>query len=156
MTKDILQTDIDLAKRLRDEQRPDEEIVQALVHRGVDPTKAANVADALRNGRKTSVQLAIPAEFTLGVPARPRRPGRRSGRRSSSRSSRTAPRSEQSSPAATPGLKMSPAIKWGGVGLALVVLAVVAFVIYQRLNTPASSTEPQPPKAASATVDRPR
>ena len=41
MTHDILQSDIDLAIKLRDDQRSDDEIILALVHRGVDPGPAA-------------------------------------------------------------------------------------------------------------------
>ena len=65
MTHDILQSDIILATRLRGDQRPDEEIIQALVHRGVDPARAAKLLDDLHNGRKPEAQPPLPSEITM-------------------------------------------------------------------------------------------
>ena len=76
MTHDIVQSDVELAFRLRDEQRTDEEIIAALVQRRVDPAKAAQFVDDLRNGRKVTAQVALPTEMSLA---------RRSGKRSTSR-----------------------------------------------------------------------
>ena len=50
MTHDILHSDITLATRLMGDHRPDQEIILALVQRGVDPAKAAKLLDDLRSG----------------------------------------------------------------------------------------------------------
>ena len=65
MTHDLLQSDIDLAIRLKDDQRPDAEVIQVLVHRGIDSGKAAQLLDDLRSGRKVNAKAPVPSEFAL-------------------------------------------------------------------------------------------
>ena len=84
MTHDILQSDIALATRLMGEQRSNEEILQALKYRGVDPAKAAKLLDDLHSGRKPEIRPPLPSEVTL-----PRRPRSSSTARGTSRESRT-------------------------------------------------------------------
>ena len=67
MTHDLLQSDVDLAIRLKDDQRPDAEVIQVLVHRGIDSGKAAQLLDDLRSGRKVNAKAPVPSEF---APAR--------------------------------------------------------------------------------------
>jgi len=63
MTHDVLQSDVELARKLRNEQCPDEEIIRALVHRGVEPGAAAQLMDDLRSGKKVIPKSPTPAEF---------------------------------------------------------------------------------------------
>ncbi len=65
MTSDILQSDIALATRLRDEQRPDDEILRALMSRGVDSAKAAQLLDDLRHGREVRGRSTLAPELGL-------------------------------------------------------------------------------------------
>ena len=76
MTHDIVQSDIALASRLIGAQRPDQEILQALVLRGIDPAQAAKLLDDLHNGRKPEVRTSLPLEMTM-----PRRSRSRSSTR---------------------------------------------------------------------------
>jgi hypothetical protein len=63
MTHDILQSDIEIARRLRDGNRPDEEILQTLARRGVASDKAAELLDDLRNGRRVVAREPLGMEF---------------------------------------------------------------------------------------------
>ena len=65
MTHDILHSDIALATRLMGDHRSDQEILQALAYRGVDPAKVAKLLDDLHNGRKPEVQSPLPSEMTM-------------------------------------------------------------------------------------------
>src|SRR5690348_4447492 len=51
MTHDVLQSDIDLARKLSDARRPASEIVTALTCRGIDSSRAAQLVSDLQNGR---------------------------------------------------------------------------------------------------------
>jgi hypothetical protein len=51
MTNDILQSDIDLARRLLDASRPSEEIVAALAYRGIDGSRATQLIADLQAGK---------------------------------------------------------------------------------------------------------
>jgi hypothetical protein len=70
MTHDILQSDIELAVRLMEEQRPDAEILKNLAHRGIEAGQAVQLLDELRNGRKVSAGSPFPQVF--GPRHRPR------------------------------------------------------------------------------------
>jgi hypothetical protein len=65
MTHDVLRSDIEIATRLRTAERPDHEIIAALVQRGVDPAGAAQLVDDLRNGRQASAKTPAPPELLL-------------------------------------------------------------------------------------------
>jgi hypothetical protein len=69
MTRNLLPTDIELASRLVADGRSSDNVVAALVSRGVDAATAAQVADDLLHGRK--VEPEIPA--TLEIAPRRRR-----------------------------------------------------------------------------------
>jgi hypothetical protein len=60
MTHDILQSDIDCAKRLIVANRPDQEVVLALARRGIESSKAAQVVDALRRGSAVEPEVQAP------------------------------------------------------------------------------------------------
>lgn len=73
MTHNILPTDIELATRLLAAGRPDDAVITAMVHRGIDPTAAAQLVDDLRNGRRVTSQLPAGLEITPGRRSRSRR-----------------------------------------------------------------------------------
>jgi hypothetical protein len=66
MTHDILQSDIDLATELVRAKRTDQEIVNALAQRRIDPVKAAQLVADLRQG-KTVVPERV--NFSWPTPA---------------------------------------------------------------------------------------
>jgi hypothetical protein len=145
MTHDILQSDIELAMRLRAGHLPEGEIIQTLVQRGIDPAKAAQLLEDLSQGRP--VNATVPSEFN---------PRRRS------RSQR--PRSEQPEPAPTAAVeapttrgghghsssrhtKKPPALRQ--VLIPLICLAVVAVGVglYLRYRQPSLEHEPAAPNS---------
>jgi len=78
MTRCILPTDIELAKKLLTARRPDDAIVTALVHRGIESSGAAQLVADLRSGRPVAPQIPD------GLAISPRRRSR--SRRASSES----------------------------------------------------------------------
>ena len=65
MTPQILQSDIDLAKRMLQVGAPDADIIAALVRRRIDQESAALLVDDLRHGRAVIPQLELSPEGTL-------------------------------------------------------------------------------------------
>jgi hypothetical protein len=63
MTKEILATDVELARGMFDEDRREEEIRASLVARGLDFSTAATILDDLHHNRMTHTETA----FLLGV-----------------------------------------------------------------------------------------
>jgi hypothetical protein len=162
MTHDILQSDIELATRLRADQRPDEEIIRALVNRGIDPGLAAQLADDLRSGRKITARSALPPELNLRRRSRAASPAPETGERPPTRS--PAARSHSQPAAALPrqrqkGSRLLTRISLALAGLAFVVLAFVVFLHFQQKTfslpepaapTPnAGGTPPAAPAAAA-------
>jgi hypothetical protein len=129
MTHDILQTDIDLATRLKDDQRPDEEIILALAHRGVDAAKAVELVDNLRNGRPPTSQPLIPPEFARSRRSRSRNVAREPGQNPPTRSAPAASRAERQSQPALQGRKKSVVLWLAAVALVGLAVAVVALVL---------------------------
>ena len=117
MTHDILQTDIDLATRLRDDHRSDEEIILALVHRGVDPAKAAQLVDDLRNGRKPTVRIRSPAGVHPAAAVTVKEVARETGQSPPTRSSEPDSRRERRAQPAAQGRKKSAVIWLAAVAL---------------------------------------
>ena len=65
MTRDVLGSDVDYARRLIDADCTDSSIVAALVWRGVDSAKAAQLVETLRCGRRWKCSPAsIPGRRT--------------------------------------------------------------------------------------------
>ena len=150
MTHDLLQSDIELATRLRDGHRSDEEIILALVQRGVDPGKAAQLADDLRNGRKATVESPLAAELTLGRRSRSRSAVHRTGQSLRRRSPEPESRRRRPEHRAALGRK-KPAVIWLVVAaLAVVAIGVVGNALFHRHDTGAASEEAQALKTAGA------
>jgi hypothetical protein len=153
MTHDILQSDINLAIRLKSDQRPDEEIIQALVQRGVDPVKAAQLLDDLRNGRNTNAGAPLPAEFGLARRSRSRSAARRTGQSPPARSSEPDSRRERPTPPTSPRRK-KPAVIWVVLASILILaIAVIGIVLFQRSRAGSDAATKQTPKAASVKAD---
>jgi len=150
MTHDILQSDIELATRLRDDHRSDDEIILALVHRGIDPGPAAQLVDDLRNGRKVTPQTTAHLEFTPARRSRTKSASRGTGQNHPTRSPEPESRPETPSPPAAPGRK-KPAVIWL-VTAALFVLAIVVAgtAFFKNYRAGNNSQAEQKPKTASA------
>jgi hypothetical protein len=59
MTHEILQSDVDLARRLLAARRPNKEIVAALMLRGIDVAEAERLVDDLSQGRRVKVRVDV-------------------------------------------------------------------------------------------------
>jgi hypothetical protein len=59
MTSEIVQSDIDLTRRMIESMRPDREIITILGKRGIDTDRAALLIDDLRYGRKVVPHLPL-------------------------------------------------------------------------------------------------
>ena len=148
MTHDILRSDIDLATRLRDDQRPDHEIISALVHRGVDPGKAAQLVDDLRKGIKPTPQSSIPMEMTLPRRSRAKNvpPGKEPAQ--PSRSARTGSRREPPARPTVSGRRNSAGFWLKAAIFAGLVIAAGSVILIQFQKASTVAPEVQPPKAA--------
>jgi hypothetical protein len=154
MTHDILQSDIELATRLRDDHRSDDEIILALVHRGVDPGPAAQLVDDLRNGRRAAPPSTAHLEFSPARRSRARSASRGTGPNQPTHSSPAESRRESPARPAVPGRK-HPASLWrmAAVLVGLVVVGTLGVILFQRFHAnPQPQAEP-PPKAAMPNVD---
>ncbi len=153
MTHDILRSDIELATRLLAENRPDAKVIEALAQRGVDPAKAVQLVDDLRNRREVSTK----DDFMLGFGA-----ARRSRARGDS------PEARQDQPSRSPKVESRPksprhgadrhhnksAVAWLVPGLvAVLALVVVGIVVRQRQLAAANSAEARMPGAPMTKVD---
>jgi hypothetical protein len=73
MTRCILPTDIELAKKLLTAKRPNNTIVAALVHRGIDSVGAAQLVADLREGRQVTPEIPPGLEISTRRRSRSRR-----------------------------------------------------------------------------------
>jgi hypothetical protein len=148
MTHDVLRADIDLAIRLRDDHRPDDEIILALVHRGVDPGQAAQLLDNLSKGIKPTPQSPPSPEMALGRRSRTKSvpPGNEPTR--SSHSSRATARNGSSARSAGQGRKRT-AVFWLTIAIFVgLVIAAGTIILIQRHKANTNPPEEQEPKAA--------
>src|SRR5262245_54502085 len=95
MTHCILPTDIELVKKLLAASRPDNAIVAALVHRGIDTASAAQLVTDLRNGRPVAPQIPPGLELSTKRRSRSRRESRRSRPQAAAPSAESTPQSER-------------------------------------------------------------
>jgi hypothetical protein len=68
MTHDIVQSDIDLAKRLIKSRQSDGLIVATLICRSIEPEKAAQLVADLRSGRRVETPLVFSTESASEIP----------------------------------------------------------------------------------------
>ena len=153
MTNDILRTDIELATRLRNAERPDDEIITALVHRSVDPARAAQLVDDLRNGRTATGQAPVPPEFLLPRGARAKS-GERGTGPSQPRPDRGANLRSKQPVRPAHHHRKSSAASWR-IPAIIVAFGVVAggIIFVHRHRAGADATEERAPKASSAKVN---
>ena len=59
MIHEVLQSDVEVARRLISSGHPDPEIVVALTSRGIEPAKATQLLDDLHHGRRPAVQVLV-------------------------------------------------------------------------------------------------
>jgi hypothetical protein len=154
MTHDILQSDIELAIRLRSEQYPDEQIIQALTQRRVDPVKAAQLLDDLRNGRDVKSQSSLPQELGFARRSRSRSGARRTGGSPSFRSKEPDSQPERRTPQTSSRQKKSPTFWVVLASLVMLVLGLIGFALVKRAQAGSDATEEPTPKAASGKGDR--
>jgi len=158
MTHDLLQTDIDLALRLRADRRPDEEIIRVMTCRGVDPGQVAQLVEDLRNGRKVSVRSVL-AQDLLGR----RRPHTtkqipETGELIKTPASMPPVPTEPVPPRPRRVRKSSRLLVRVSLGLAALVLVALAYVLYQRSQVRAFSPADSAalvPEAGDAPADAP-
>ncbi len=154
MTHDILQTDIDLATKLMAEGRTDEEIVATLAQRRVDPAKAFQLVDDLRQGRKVTAQPSLPAEFTLRR-SRSRSAGHQSPTPPSTRVPKQEREPKRPSPPAVPAGRKKPKLIWVIAGVILfLVIVVVGSILFQGYEPGGDSPAVQPPATPGTRTNR--
>ena len=132
MTNEILRTDIELAIRLIDEKRPTEEVIAALVPRGIDRAKATQLVDDLRSGKRVDVQATLPIELGLARRSRSRSGSRGANQDQPSHSSQAESRREPSRRTSAHSHKQSAA-PWLVPALIVVLVIVVGgILVFQR------------------------
>lgn len=137
MTHDILQSDIDLARKLLHAGRPANEIVTALGHRGIDSDRAARLVADLQSGK--TVEPDKPIKINLSPAPAPPAP-----HQSDIKSGPTASTGKRTAPS-RPRQQKEPASPWFTI-IALVSAAVciAAFVFLSRRSHRAASLPPAP------------
>jgi hypothetical protein len=129
MTKETLESDIELARKLLAAGRPDNEVTAALVGRGISEAKAAQVVQALGQGKQVTpeivhVPLVRPGPGTKapGAPPEPRNP-------QPDPLSRRVRRSGSNRPQAVPG---NTRPRWWILALLALAAGGLALVLYLR------------------------
>ena len=150
MIRDILQSDVAFARRLLNENPAEAEIVQALIRRGLDPDKAAQLVSDLRDGRPVSYDANAALEFTPRRRSRSRSNAAGTANGPSGSSTESAPRRKPSAPpAARPGRRRFPWKLFIAL-LALALLATgIAFLVRQQkdpFSPPRSETAAATPR----------
>jgi hypothetical protein len=135
MTNDILQSDIDLARKLLDANRPADEIVVALGYRGINGNRAAQLVADLQAGKAVEPDRPI----YVNLPSPSQQPSRKI----------TPPELAAEPPQASWGRqKKSNAFPWFTIiALAAAAVCVVAFVLLtrkSRTNDSVNSASDQP------------
>jgi hypothetical protein len=152
MTNRILQTDIELAKKLIQAGRPDSEVAKALTFRRIDHHKAEQLVAALKAGQEVAPEMDVNVEAAQSLKAR--------------RSSTTTT-SDQPASAVQPAPRKATTPSQGGgkgwvVGLIifLVLASVVAFFLMRSSSTtneaPGPETPSEPGAAGAASPGTPK
>lgn len=136
MTRDILQSDVQFAIRLTNENLAEAEVIQALVRRGIDPAKAAELVNDLRAGKPVSCDSAAALEFTPRRRSRSRSSSSGTQEKPSLSSAETTSRRERPAPSAARRRKSPLFWKLFAVlvVLALLVVGLVVMVRHQNNN----------------------
>lgn len=136
MTRDILQSDVQFAIRLTNENLAEAEVIQALVRRGIDPAKAAELVNDLRAGKPVSFDSTAALEFTPRRRSRSRSSSSGTQEKPSLSSAETTSRRERPAPSAARRRKSPLFWKLFAVlvVLALLVVGLVVIVRHQNNN----------------------
>ena len=154
MIHDILRTDIELATRLIADRRPDDKIILALVHRGVDQGPATQLMEDLRKGLKPTPHSPLPPELTMTRRSRSRSVSPGNGSTQASPSSRARSRNGSPAHSAGQGPKRTAAFWLTVVIFVVLVIAAGAFILIQRHRASTDALEEQQPNAAMPKVDK--
>lgn len=124
MIHEVLQSDVEVARRLISSGHPDPEIVVALTARGIEPAKATQLLDDLHHGRKPAVQvLVVPRPSGDGAVGSP---GTARG---------DAPQEKHSHGSRSRGGKHHPSgIPWWFVILILIFLGAIVYAFLETGN----------------------
>jgi hypothetical protein len=149
MTPYILPTDIEFARKFLAASRPDDVIVAALVHRGVESASATQLVADLRAGRAVASQ--IPAE--LGISSRHHSRSRRAGHRSEPPPAEAPPSSRPERAAEPPpgGRKNNSTLLLIAAVPICFAAVIIGMLISNHLRRAGEESQPdKPPTAASA------
>ena len=122
MIREILSSDVELARRMLNSNHSDAEILACLTSRGVEPVKAANLLDDLNHGREPSAQLA----YVLGVRVSPSSSGPQSVGADALPTSET-PRKH----AHRSGSHARPGVPWWFILLALIFMVALGYALFE-------------------------
>lgn len=149
MTNDILQSDIDLARRLLDASRPCEEIVAALGYRGINGPRAAQLVADLQAGKVVEPDKPI----TINLPLNPTSETRPSEQQQS-RKAAPAELPEARHPSSRSRPRKKIGLPWFILlALAAATVSVAAFVLLTRKTHTTDSGDQSQSPAGQATVD---
>jgi len=127
MTNDILQTDIDLARKLLDARQPSDEIVAALSYRGIDGGRAAQLIADLQGGKKVEPDRPISINLASRTTENPASAQERQGAR------RTQPELAGERRESRPTRRKANAFPWfTTIGLTSAAVCVAMFVLLSR------------------------
>jgi len=127
MTNDILQSDIDLARKLLDGRRPSDEIVAALSYRGIDRHRAAQLVADLQAGRPVEPDRPI----SVNLPSRTSEDPAPAAEKQSGKSTQTDLAGERGASRSTH--RKANAFPWFTmIALAAAAVCVLAFVLLSR------------------------
>jgi hypothetical protein len=136
MTNDILQSDIDLARRLLDAGRPADEIVAALGYRGINANRAARLVADLQAGKTVEPDKPI----AINLPSRTIEETAPSGQQLSRRSTQAdLPERPQNSRSMQ---RKAHSFPWFTmIALAAAAVCVVSFVLLNRKSHTSDSVD---------------
>lgn len=147
MTSDILQSDIDLVRKLLAAGRPTNEIVEALGYRSVHPDRAARLIADLQSGKPVEPDKPIKINLGSTPPLQTSRPENQPGqpRQLPSKRTRSRPQSQD-----------QPNSHWFTIiGLTAAAVCVVAFVFLNRRTHSAATIDPRRGQAAANPASTP-
>jgi hypothetical protein len=147
MTHDILESDIELATKLLRSNQPVPEILNTLVRRGIDPGKAVQLVEDLREGKTVRPDLPLTPLHTIQPHPRPAGSGGNAGHSHSSRRSSRADRSRRH--------RVWPWVWGGAIVLILGSLAAMRLVPREHGQSegPAADTNSAAKPSAPAAAD---
>jgi hypothetical protein len=148
MTNDILQSDIDLARRLLDAHRPADEIVAALGYRGINGNRATQLVTDLQSGKPVEPDKPI----TISLPSRPIEEAPPSEQQHSRKSTPAELAGEQP-PRVLPRRRKSNTFLWFTIAVAAAAVCLVAFALLGRKSHSRDSVDQARPEGSNQSID---